>query len=75
MSRISTNRTSQPSINMNMPLGKKPLACAVPSEVKSIRAAIAALSKAEHSQYEKEFLANITEAFKLCRNITRSRIL
>jgi len=60
---------------MNMPLHRKPAAIAVPSEVKAIRAAIAALNRAENSESEKNLLFHVTEAFKLCRNVTRSRIL
>jgi len=75
MSTVSNNKTSHQKINMNMPLRQPKPAVASPYELKALRLAQAALSKAEISDNEKQFLTNVTEVYRLCRNIARTRIL
>ena len=58
-----------------MPLRHPNPAVASPYELKALRLAQAALSKAEISDNEKQFLTNVTEVYRLCRNIARTRIL
>jgi len=75
MSRINTSRSVQPAINMNMPVGRPVKLTATQTELKQINEAIIALSQAKGARSESELLAAVTEAFRLTRNISRSRIL
>lgn len=57
----------------NIRLGNRPTRAAVPSEIRQIDEAIAALKKARSTDSEAVMLGNLSEAFRISRNIFRSR--
>lgn len=72
----STSRVSYQRHN-NLKLGHKnsPKPVASPVETRQINEAIVALSKAKQATTEAQLIASVTDAFRLTRQISRSRIL
>lgn len=69
------NRCSHQQINPNIRVGRPTLSTRVANnvEVNQIDTAIAALKKAKSTDTESIMLGNVTEAYRLCREIFRSR--
>lgn len=72
----STSHASYQRHN-NLQLGKKvaPKVAASPLELAQLNKAIVELSKAKQATTETALIAAVSEAFKLTRQISRSRIL
>jgi len=76
MATVSTSRASFQKIDGNIRLGRVPKKIASDPETGQINKAIIALNKAKNeTNSEAAFIAALTEAFRLTRNIVRGRIL